>query len=267
MLTPELCAAPTCVRLASAPIGVFLESQHFYSLRTRYSGWRLYLQSVQSSIGSEVLEFPKVQGRQSVWHVMNFIERAAAGLLLIALFPILLVAAIVLVAISRRSPLVAHQRVGQGGRQIWVLKLRTIWKGHSGKPFVLVHRLSPSDAPLMPPNQKNARVTSRFAAFCRRFSVDELPQLWNVVRGDMALVGPRPLTSEELETYYGPDAASVISAKPGLSGLWQITGRSRLNYRQRRRLDLFLIRNWSVSLYLRILVFTLPRVLTGKDAW
>jgi lipopolysaccharide/colanic/teichoic acid biosynthesis glycosyltransferase len=114
---------------------------------------------------------------------------------------------------------------------------------------------------------KNVGVTSRFAAFCRRYSLDELPQLWQVVRGEMSLVGPRPLTRQELDTYYGADASRIIAAKPGLSGLWQISGRSRLTYPQRRRLDLFLVRKWSVSLYLRILFTTLPRVAAGKDAW
>lgn len=194
-------------------------------------------------------------------------ERLTAGALLVFTLPILLPISILVVVISRRSPLVAHQRVGHGGRPIWVLKLRTMWDGDSGKHSIFVHRLSASEAPLLPPNAKNVRVTSRFAAFCRRYSLDELPQLWHVVRGDMALIGPRPLTQQELDTYYGPDAARVVSARPGLSGLWQISGRSRLTYPQRRRLDLFLVRKWSISLYLRILFLTLPRVLAGKDAW
>jgi lipopolysaccharide/colanic/teichoic acid biosynthesis glycosyltransferase len=198
---------------------------------------------------------------------VSTLERLTAGALLILTFPILLLASIVVVALSRRSPLVAHQRVGRGGRLIWVLKLRTMWKGDAGKRFIFVHRLSASESPLLTPSAKNVRVTSRFAAFCRRYSLDELPQLWHVVCGEMSLVGPRPLTSEELDTYYGPDAARVLSTKPGLSGLWQITGRSRLTYPQRRRLDLFLIQKWSIPLYFRILLLTLPRVVAGKDAW
>ncbi len=142
-----------------------------------------------------------------------------------------------------------------------------MWKGDSGKRSLLVHRLSATEAPFTAPPEKDARVTSRFSAFCRRYSVDELPQLWQVVLGDMALVGPRPLTRQELDTYYGPDAPRIVAARPGLSGLWQISGRSRLSYAQRRRLDLFLVQKWSVSLYLRILLVTLPRVLAGKDAW
>jgi lipopolysaccharide/colanic/teichoic acid biosynthesis glycosyltransferase len=142
-----------------------------------------------------------------------------------------------------------------------------MWKGAPASKSLLVHRLYAAEAPLVPPHRKSIRVTSRFAAFCRRYSVDELPQLWQVVLGDLALVGPRPLTLHELETYYGSDAARIVAAKPGLSGLWQVSGRSRLSYAQRRRLDLFLVQKWSISLYFRILLITLPRVLAGKDAW
>jgi exopolysaccharide production protein ExoY len=213
------------------------------------------------------LEFPPVRDRALIWKAVGFAERCTAALILLLVFPLLIFAAIVVVVISRRSPLVAHRRVGQGGRLLWVLKLRTMWKGDSSGRALWVHRLSASEAPVLPPNVKNARVTSRFAAFCRRYSLDELPQLWHVVRGEMSLVGPRPLTREELDTYYGTDAARVLFAKPGLTGLWQIRGRSRLTYAQRRRFDLFLIRKWSVPLYLQILLVSLPRVLAGKDAW
>lgn len=202
-----------------------------------------------------------------IWKAVDFVERCVAAFLLLLTSPVLILAAIVVVAISRRSPLVAHQRVGLGGRVIWVLKLRTMWKGDSSNRSLWIHRLSPAEAPVLPPSVKNLRVSSRFAAFCRRYSVDELPQLWHVVRGDMSLVGPRPLTREELDTYYGPDAARIVSAKPGLTGLWQINGRSRLTYAQRRRLDLLLLKKWSVPLYFGILLITLPRVMAGKNAW
>ena len=114
---------------------------------------------------------------------------------------------------------------------------------------------------------EDPRVKSRFAAFCRRYSIDELPQLWHVFRGEMALIGPRPLTSNEIEAYYGTDAAELLTRKPGLSGLWQVSGRSRLNYRQRRRLDLFMLRKWSLRLYFTILIRTVPKALLGTDAW
>ncbi len=110
------------------------------------------------------------------------------------------------------------------------------------------------------------RVTSRFARFCRRFSIDELPQLINVLRGEMSLVAPRPLTRTELIQHYGFDAAEVLRVKPGITGLWQVAGRNRLTYAERRELDLFLVRNnGSLKLYFTILLRTIPAVLKGQD--
>jgi lipopolysaccharide/colanic/teichoic acid biosynthesis glycosyltransferase len=111
------------------------------------------------------------------------------------------------------------------------------------------------------------RVTSRLASFCRRHSIDELPQLALVAAGLMSIVGPRPITRLELSEHYRPDAMEVLSLKPGLTGLWQIRGRSRLSYRRRKRLDLFLVRHFSAGLYFRVAVLTIPELLFGRDAW
>ncbi|MFZ0593388.1 MAG: sugar transferase [Bryobacteraceae bacterium] len=221
-----------------------------------------------ANVESLGLSPPIVQGGTHDWKAFSIVERAFAGMLLIIVLPVLIAAALIIAALSRRSPLVAHSRVGLGGKPIWVLKLRTMWIGDRRTGSIFVERLPiVTSAFRGPKTADDPRVTSRFAAFCRRYSIDELPQLWNVVQGDLALVAPRPLTRQELDTYYGADAVLLLSRKPGLSGLWQISGRSRLTYRQRRRLDLFMIRKWSVLLYFRILILTLPRVLAGKDAW
>ena len=81
------------------------------------------------------------------------------------------------------------------------------------------------------------------------------------------MVGPRPLTRSELEAHYQDDTGEILMVRPGLTGLWQVMGRSRLTYRQRRRLDLFLVRNQSPRLYLHILLWTIPQVFTGKNSW
>lgn len=107
----------------------------------------------------------------------------------------------------------------------------------------------------------------RFARFCRRHSLDELPQLLHVMRGEMSLVGPRPLTAGEIRSQYGTDAAEILSLKPGISGLWQISGRNRLTYEQRRRLDLEFVRNRSLRMYTRILLRTVPEVWGGGNTW
>ena len=110
-------------------------------------------------------------------------------------------------------------------------------------------------------------MSNRFASFCRRHSIDELPQLWHVVTGEMSLVGPRPMTRVELRRYYGDDAEEILRVKPGLAGLWQVSGRNRLSYAERRRLDLQLVRERSPRVYFSVLLRTIPEVLHGENAW
>jgi lipopolysaccharide/colanic/teichoic acid biosynthesis glycosyltransferase len=186
--------------------------------------------------------------------------------MLLALSPVLLVTGMVVWGLSRRSPLVAHRRVGYQGRILWTLKFRTMWPAPCSCRWTLVERIAEEPGRALKA-AADPRVVSRFARFCRRFSLDELPQLIHVVRGEMALVGPRPLTREELRAHYADAAPEVLSVKPGITGLWQVMGRSRLNYAQRRRLDLFLVRKRRGSLYAAILLRTLPEVLAGRNSW
>jgi lipopolysaccharide/colanic/teichoic acid biosynthesis glycosyltransferase len=116
-------------------------------------------------------------------------------------------------------------------------------------------------------DQSDPRVTSALAAFCRRHSIDELPQLWHVARGEMSLVGPRPLTRSELARHYGRHAAELLSVKPGITGLWQVYGRSAIRFPQRGAMDLQLVRTLTAGMYLKILWRTLPAVIFGKNAW
>jgi exopolysaccharide production protein ExoY len=201
------------------------------------------------------------------WFVLvHAIERVAAGAALLLLAPALALLALLIWAISRRPPLVAHLRVGQDGRPLWVLKYRTMW-GDSGRGggLRLVEYITERACPVK--SAADPRVTSRFAQFLRRHSIDELPQLIHVACGQMALVGPRPITAVELQEHYGEYAVEILAARPGLTGLWQIMGRNRLSYRQRLRLDLFLVRHCCARLYLRVFLRSIPRVLSGKDAW
>lgn len=224
---------------------------------------------VQSiSVGRLSLEANIIQEQPLFWRAIRALERIVALALLALTLPLLVVVSAVIVLLSRRSPLIAHRRVGHGGRDIWVLKLRTMWppdKETCGLP-PLLEQVESEPAPDLK-YQFDPRVTSRFAQFCRRFSIDESPQLWQVVTGEMALVGPRPLMAEEIETFYGARASELLSVKPGITGLWQVKGRSRLRRPQRTRLDLFMIHHWSMTLYLQILWTTVPSVLTGKNAW
>lgn len=222
-----------------------------------------------SSINLGPIESPLFQSRESTRvAVREFAERAAALLLLVIASPALLTAALAVAMLSGRAPLVAHLRVGKHGVPFWMLKLRTMW----GPDEPACERSSAIERIIAEPadggkNPLDSRVTSGFAAFCRRHSIDELPQLWHVVRGQMALVGPRPLTRTEIHRHYGEQAAELLSVKPGLTGLWQVRGRSAILFPQRRSLDLELVRSLRPRIYLTILLRTLPALITGKGAW
>jgi exopolysaccharide production protein ExoY len=200
-------------------------------------------------------------------NVLYALEPVAAAICLICLSPFLVILALAIGALSGASPLVAHRRVGRHGRMLWVYKFRTMWPRVtlSHRTGRLVEKIA-DDEP-KPKLGPDPRVTSGFAAFCRRHSIDELPQLALVATGRMSVVGPRPITRFELSEYYDSDALEVLSVKPGLTGLWQVRGRSRLTYRQRKRFELFLVRRFSIGLYFRILALTVPDLLFGKNAW
>jgi exopolysaccharide production protein ExoY len=192
-------------------------------------------------------------------------ERLAATVAGIILLPVMAAVTVIIFLLSGRAPLVAHRRVGRFGQPFWMLKFRSMWNGKSGSGGWIEY-LPAEKVPEVKAGN-DPRVTSRFAAYCRRHSIDELPQLWHVARGEMSLVGPRPVTMAEWNEHYGSSAQEVLELKPGLTGLWQTRGRNRLTYRQRRRLDLFLARHYCLLLYLRILGHTVPRVIAGRDAW
>jgi lipopolysaccharide/colanic/teichoic acid biosynthesis glycosyltransferase len=200
--------------------------------------------------------------------VLGVCERLASVALLVALVPLVAGAALVLSLLSGRSPLIAHRRVGWQGATFWMLKLRTMWDGRDrlGGRFAWIECVDDDRGPDLK-HPADRRVTSRFARFCRRHSIDELPQLWHVLRGEMSLVGPRPMTQRELDRYYGPVAIEILQVKPGLAGLWQVSGRNHLTYAQRRHLDLQLVRGRSAKLYLRILLRIVPEIWSGSGSW
>jgi lipopolysaccharide/colanic/teichoic acid biosynthesis glycosyltransferase len=107
---------------------------------------------------------------------------------------------------------------------------------------------------------------TRMGRTLRRSSIDELPQLWNVLLGDMSLVGPRPFLPDQQE-YYGETYSDYILVRPGMTGLWQVSGRSRLSFTDRVQLDAYYLRNWSLWLDFRILARTLWVVLRGEGAY
>jgi len=200
------------------------------------------------------------------WQILDLSERLGALLLLLSLSPVLLLSAAILGLLSGRTPLIAHRRVGWRGTTLWMWKLRTMWDSQTPRRSGWIEHIDDQTGPSQK-HERDGRVRSRFARFCRKHAIDELPQLVHVLRGEMSLVGPRPLTATELRHHYGASAGEVLEAKPGLAGLWQISGRSRLSYAERRRLDLLLVRRRTLTLYLRIVLRTIPEVWSGRNSW
>jgi exopolysaccharide production protein ExoY len=223
---------------------------------------------VRSPFLISVYELPGTQDSKLGHFFLRAVERGSAALLLILLFPVLVAVALTIYLLSGRAPLIADLRIGQYGTPFWMLKYRTMWpKKRSRLRWAgLVEPLEPG--PLRGAKLRtDPRITSALALYCRRHSIDELPQLWHVMRGRMAYVGPRPLTAGELDCYYGLDATEVLSRRPGLTGLWQVTGRSQLTYQQRKKMDLRLVRDGSPRLYIAIMWRTLLGVVKGGSAW
>jgi len=175
------------------------------------------------------------------------------------------------VKLDTRGPVFyRHERVGQDGRPFRLLKYRTMharycrgseYGGDSAeREFVRLMQDATTRAEFQSSHKlrRDPRVT-RFGAILRRASLDELPQLVNVLRGDLSLVGPRPIVSEELERY-GDETATLLALRPGLTGYWQINGRSDSSYPERVRLDVAYASNWSLRLDLAILAHTLRLV-------
>jgi lipopolysaccharide/colanic/teichoic acid biosynthesis glycosyltransferase len=188
------------------------------------------------------------------------IDIIGAGALGILLLPLIVVLAL-LIAADGGPVLYRHRRVGRGGVLFNCYKLRTM-KVDSEQ--VLTSLLARDDeARRQWQNERklsrDPRVT-RIGAFLRKSSLDELPQLWNVLTGDMSLVGPRPIVRDEAR-HYGRFIDDYYRTRPGLTGVWQVNGRNNVGYRGRVAMDMYYIRRWSIGLDLRILLKTVRTVI------
>lgn len=206
--------------------------------------------------------------------VFDLLGAAAA---IVVLAPVFLIIALIIKLKEPSDPfLYRHRRLSRNGEVVFVLKFRTmLWKwcvgpGRRYKTAQAAFRAMgrPELVEEFEQSQKvdnDPRVTA-FGRWLRRTSLDELPQLFNVLRGDMSLVGPRPIIPAELERY-GERGASFLALKPGITGLWQISGRSDISYEDRVKLDIYYVENWSLLLDTKILLKTTLAVLKGRGAY
>jgi lipopolysaccharide/colanic/teichoic acid biosynthesis glycosyltransferase len=197
-------------------------------------------------------------------HLRRALDCVASLVLLVLLLPVMLLV-MAAISLSGDGPvLFAHRRLGRGGQPFDCLKFRTMHCGaEAGLPAVLAaHPELEREWAQTQKLLEDPRVTP-IGRFLRNTSLDELPQLLNVLAGDMALVGPRPIIADELERY-GRHAATYLKVKPGLTGLWQITRDAETSYRRRVATDVLYVRRRSLAFDLRIVLATVPAVLFGS---
>ena len=168
---------------------------------------------------------------------------------------------------SRGPVLFVQRRIGRGGRIFPLLKFRTMVT--DGEAVLAAHFESNSEMLIEWEQYRKLRDdprVTRAGAFLRRYSVDELPQIMNVLRGHMSLVGPRPVTTDELELL-GERGPQIVAVRPGLTGLWAVSGRSDISYAERAQLEYRYALEWNLWLDIKILMRTIPTVLRGRGAY
>lgn len=190
-------------------------------------------------------------------------------LCLIIGFPLFLLIAALIFVTSPGKVIYSHERIGRGGKPFRCFKFRSMYPNADQRLKQVLQ-----DNPDLKKEwgatfklKKDPRVTP-FGLFLRKTSLDELPQFWNVFKGDLSVVGPRPVVKEEIEKFYCVKAYKILSIRPGLTGPWQVSGRSDLNsYQKRIALDEFYIDNQSFLLDLKLIAKTIPAMLSSKGAY
>ncbi|MGH9127858.1 MAG: sugar transferase [Acidimicrobiales bacterium] len=208
-----------------------------------------------------VVEEPRLGGPTRAFK--QVLERALAAVALAVLSPVLVVIGMATRLTSRGPALYRQVRIGRNGKPFTMLKFRTMIDGADAQREALEH-LNEAGSPLFK-IRRDPRVTL-LGRWLRRFSLDELPQIWHVATGVMSIVGPRPPLPCEIESYDRMSNRRLL-VPPGLTGLWQVSGRSDLSWDESIRLDLYYVENWSLSLDLVILMKTIVAVLRARGAY
>ena len=196
----------------------------------------------------------------------RIVDVVGAGVLLVVLSPVMLVIGLATMADSGIPIIYRSTRLGRYGVPIVVLKFRTMRDGsHHHLAELLTADEERQLEYLVNRKLREDPRRTRVGAFLRHTSLDELPQLWNVLRGEMSLVGPRPYFPDELLDL--PEAVEILSVRPGITGLWQVNGRSDRTFEERVSLESRYIRKRGFVLDLKILALTVRAVLTGRGAY
>ena len=259
LITPASGLTPPAVRRIGRSMGTTSRLLMVHSFLD-VSGLRRYLRPVGSISLSEMRlgSF----GRTKLL-VKRLFDVVASSVLILALVPMWIAVPLLIWRDDRGPAFFRQTRVGRDGREFRIWKFRTMRVNADSELKTLLNRQGRADKPLFKVDG-DPRIT-RIGRLLRRTSLDEFPQLFNVLEGSMSLVGPRPQVPKEVELY-DETAARRLLVKPGMTGLWQINGRSSLSWEEALRFDLFYVENWTFSMDLGILIKTIKVVLAQEGS-
>jgi lipopolysaccharide/colanic/teichoic acid biosynthesis glycosyltransferase len=221
----------------------------------RIASISLVRDEVANQFSEPFLTFDPALAERGPTRIKRIIDIVVAAIALIVAAPVIVLIVIAIRLESRGRAFFPHRRLGRAGRLFNCWKFRSMIEDAEGRLHAddgLRHHYVSNHFKI--PEHLDPRIT-RLGGFLRRTSLDELPQLWNVLRGDMSLVGPRPIVPLE-SSYYGEDIAALLSVRPGLTGAWAVHGRSQLGYPMRAAIELEYARTWTIGTDVRILART-----------
>ncbi len=199
--------------------------------------------------------------------IKNSFDQLISFVIIVLLFPLLAILYGIILISTKSNPLFTHERIGKNGKPFDIYKFRTMRVDADE----VLEKLLSSDEEIRREWERehklkdDPRITA-MGNFLRKTSLDELPQLYNVLRGEMSLVGPRPIVADEIEKY-GEYFHYFTAVTPGITGLWQVSGRNDIEYDERVQLDVWYVRNWSIDLDVMILIKTVDAVLGRKGSY
>lgn len=187
---------------------------------------------------------------------------------LVLFLPVFLTIMLFVIFTSKGKPVYSHERVSRGGKSFKCYKFRSMYPDAD----IRLQDLLQNNPALKKEWEtcrklKNDPRVTPFGSFLRKTSLDELPQFWNVLKGDLSVVGPRPVMKDEVVQYYGHKAHKILSVRPGLTGIWQTSGRSNTSYENRIQMDEHYIDNQSFLLDVKLVAKTIPSMICSKDAF
>jgi undecaprenyl-phosphate galactose phosphotransferase len=199
--------------------------------------------------------------------IKNSFDFTLALIITILLLPILFLVYISILIVSRADPIFTQERIGKGGKPFRIYKFRTMRVDADEALMRLLERDKSARAEWDREHKlKNDPRITPIGDFLRKTSLDELPQLYNVLKGEMSLVGPRPIVESEIEKY-GEFFHYFSAVSPGITGLWQVSGRNDIEYSERVQLDVWYVRNWSIDMDITILIKTIDTVLRRDGSY